>query len=71
MAQITAVVTLSVVLALSTLVWKNWDSRMPVGAGAGPRSLAIADVMQKVDAKALPQQQIDDRTMVFSDEHDR
>lgn len=71
MAQIIAVVSLGIFLALSAFVWNNWGSPRQVDAAAGPRSMAVEDVMQKVDAKALPNQQMQDRTMVFSDEQDQ
>ena len=71
MAQIIAAISLGVFLALSALVWNNWGPPTQVSAGADPRSLAITDVMQKVDAKGLPRQQIEDRAMVFSDQQDR
>jgi hypothetical protein len=68
MAQIIAVVSLGIFLALSASVWNNWGSPTQVGAAAGPR-LTIEDVMQKVDTKALPKQQIQDRSVVFPDGH--
>lgn len=71
MAQIIAVVSLGIVLALSTLAWKNWDAPMPVDGAGGPRSIVVEDVMRKVDVKALPNQQMQDRTTVFSDQYDQ
>jgi hypothetical protein len=40
-------------------------------AAVGPRSHAIEDAMQKVDARSLPKQQIQGRTVVFSDVYDQ
>jgi hypothetical protein len=70
MAQIIGVVSLGISLALAAFVWNNWGSPTHVGAAVGPR-LTIEDVMQKVDAKALPKQDIQDRAVVFSDGHDQ
>jgi hypothetical protein len=69
MAQIIAVVSVGILLALSAFVW-NWGSPTQDGGAVSPR-LTIEDVMQKVDAEALPKQQIQDRTVVFSDGHDQ
>ena len=63
MAQIIAVVSVGILLALSAFVW-NWGSPTQDGGAVSPR-LTIEDVMQKVDAEALPKQQIQDRTVVF------
>lgn len=71
MAQITAVVSLGIFLSLAAFVWNKWGSPMQLGAPVGPRSLAVEDVMQKVDVRSLPKQQIQDLTMVFAEEHDQ
>jgi hypothetical protein len=70
-AQIIAVVSLGIFLTLAAFVWNNWGLPMQLGAPAGPRSLAVEDVMQKVDVRSLPKQQIQDLTVVFSEEHDQ
>lgn len=71
MAQIIAVVSLGIFLTLTAFVWNMWSSPMQLGSPAGPRSLAVEDVMQKVDVRSLPKQQIQDLTVVFSEDHDQ
>jgi hypothetical protein len=71
MAPIITAVLLGVFLALSAFVWNDGGSPMRRAAAVGPRSLAIEDVMQKVDARPRPKQQIQDRTVVFSDVYDQ
>ena len=65
MAQIVvAVLSLGVLLTATALVWTGSEQRTDVNAGAA--SVSISDVMRSVDAKSLPAQQVEDRTMVFS-----
>ncbi|MGD0024585.1 MAG: hypothetical protein ABSC37_08155 [Xanthobacteraceae bacterium] len=56
------VLSLGLLLTSSAAVWRSWEPPTDVNAGA---SLSISDVMLKVDAKSLPAQQVEDRTMVF------
>jgi hypothetical protein len=65
MARIIALISFGVSFALSVFVWEHWGSS-PLPAAAGDsRSLAIEDVMRKVDNQSLSKQQIQDRTVVF------
>jgi hypothetical protein len=70
-AQIIAVISLGIFLTLATFVWNTRGSPTQLGGPAGPRSLAVEDVMQKVDVGSLPKQQIQDLTVVFSEGDDQ
>ena len=70
-AQIIAVVSLGISLSLAALIWNNWAAPTQFSAAAGPSSLAVEDVMQKVDVRSLPKQQIQDLAVVFSEGHDQ
>jgi hypothetical protein len=65
MAQIIAVASLGALLTLAAVVWKNLPPQAGLIAGADPVSLSISDIGRKVDAKSLPEQRIEDRTLVF------
>ncbi len=64
MAQIVVAVLSLGVLLTATLVWMNSEQRADFTAGAP--SVSISDVMLGIDAKSLPAQQVEDRSMVFS-----
>ncbi len=64
MAQVVAVLALGILLMATALVWTSRDLRTDVNAGAA--AVSISEVMAKVDAKSLPAQQVEDRTMVFA-----
>ncbi len=64
MAQIIGIASLGALLALAAVAWKNVP-RTDVIAGANPVSLSISDLGLKVNAKSLPEQRIEDRTLVF------
>jgi hypothetical protein len=70
-AQIIGVVSVGIFLTLAAFVWNKWGSPAQLGTPAGPHSLAVEDVMQKVDVRSLPKQQIQDLTVVFSEHHDQ
>lgn len=63
MAHIVAVASVGALIALAAALWK--DVEQQTIAAANPASLSISDVGLKVNAKSLPQQQIEDRTLVF------
>jgi hypothetical protein len=65
MAQIIGIASLGALLALAAVAWKNVPSQTDVNAGANPVSLSISDLGLKVNAKSLPEQHIEDRTLVF------
>jgi hypothetical protein len=65
MAQIIAVVSVGALLTLAAVAWKNVESQTDVITAANPVSLSISDIGLKVDAKSLPEQRIEDRTLVF------
>jgi hypothetical protein len=71
MAQIIALISLGVFLALSAFVLEHWGSSPLPAATADSRSLAIEELMRKVDNKSLSKQQIQDRTVVFPEVHDQ
>ena len=56
------VLSLGLLVTTSAVVWKSWEPPTDVNAGA---SLSISDIMLKLDAKSLPLQQVEDRSMVF------
>jgi hypothetical protein len=65
MAQIIGIASLGALLALAAVVWKNVPPQTDVIAGANPVSLSISDLGLKVNTKSLPEQRIEDRTLVF------
>jgi hypothetical protein len=65
MAQIIAVASLGALLALAAALWKDVPSQIDVLAGANPVSLSINDIGLKANVKSLPEQRIEDRTLVF------
>jgi hypothetical protein len=65
MAQIIGIASLGALIALATVAWKSVPPRPDLIAGANPVSLSVSDLGLKVNAKALPQQRIEDRTLVF------
>jgi hypothetical protein len=65
MAQIIAIASVGALLALAAALWKDVPSQIDVVAGANPVSLSINDIGLKANAKSLPEQRIEDRTLVF------
>lgn len=61
MAQIIGIASLGALLALAAMAWEN--SRPQTDAGSV--GLSISDIGAKVDAKSLPEQHIEDRTLIF------
>ena len=61
MAQIIGIASLGALLALAAMAWEH--AQPPTGAG--PVGLSISDIGAKVDAKSLPEQHIEDRTLIF------
>lgn len=65
MAQIISIASLGVLLTLAVVAWKQVPPRSDLIAGANSVSLSISDIGLKVNAKTLPEQRIEDRTLVF------
>ena len=68
MAQIIGVASLGAMLTLTAMLWEvSETSRQQTDAIAGvsPVWLSIKDVGAKVDTKSLPEQRIEDRTLIF------
>ena len=65
MAQIIGIASLGALLALAAMVWQKSQPQTDAVAGANPVSLSIDDVGAKVDVKSLPEQRIEDRTLIF------
>lgn len=65
MAKIIAVASLGALLTLAAVGWKNVPSQADAIAAANPVSLSIADIGLKVNMKSLPEQRIEDRSLVF------
>jgi hypothetical protein len=66
MTRIIAIASLGVALALAAVFWKNMRPPTDVIA-ADLVSLPISEIEHRVDAKSLPDQRIEDRTLVFVD----
>jgi hypothetical protein len=62
MAQIIAIASLVVLTTLAAVAWKGVPRQTD---SANPVSLSIGDIGRGVDAKSLPEQRIEDRTLVF------
>jgi hypothetical protein len=65
MAQVVAALALGILLMATALVWTGRESRTDVNAGAA--AVSISDVMNKVDVKSLPAQQVEDRTFAVNE----
>ena len=67
MAQIIGLASLGALLALAAMAWEHSQQQQQTDAIAGvsPVWLSINDIGAKVDTKSLPQQRIEDRTMIF------
>lgn len=65
MAQIISIASLGVLLTLAVVTWTHVPPQSDVIASANPVSLSISDIGLKVNAKTLPEQRIEDRTLVF------
>jgi hypothetical protein len=64
MAQIIAIASLGAVLTVTAVTWNSWHPSANA-AGAEVATLSIDDISSKVDVRSLPEQRIEDRTMVF------
>lgn len=67
MAQIIGIASLGALLALTAMLWEVSETSRQTDANGGvnPVGLSIKDIGAKVDAKSLPEQHIEDRTMIF------
>jgi hypothetical protein len=65
MAQIIGIASLGVLLTLAVVAWKHVPPQSDTIASANPVSMSISDVGLKANAKSLPEQHIQDRTLVF------
>jgi hypothetical protein len=65
MAHIIAVGSLGALLAVAAVLWENAQPQTDAIAGANPAWLSISDIGAKVDVKSLPEQRIEDRTLIF------
>jgi hypothetical protein len=66
MAQIIGLASLGALLALAAMAWEHSQQQQTDAiAGVSPVWLSINDISAKVDTKSLPQQRIEDRTMIF------
>jgi len=66
MAQIIGLASLGALLALAAMAWEQSQQQQTDAiAGVSPVWLSINDIGAKVDTKSLPQQRIEDRTMIF------
>lgn len=65
MAQIIGIASLGALVALAVALWKDVPQQTGGIAAANSVSLSVSDLGRKVNAKALPEQRIEDRTLVF------
>ena len=66
MAQIIGLASLGALLTLGAMVWEHSQPQHTAAiAGANPVWLSISDIGAKLDVKALPEQRIEDRTLIF------
>ena len=66
MAQIIGLASLGALLTLGAMAWQHAQTQQTDAiAGVSPVWLSIGDISAKVDAKSLPEQHIEDRTMIF------
>jgi hypothetical protein len=66
MAQIIGLASLGALLTLAAMAWEHSQPQQTDAiAGVSPVWLSINDVGAKVDTKSLPQQHIEDRTLIF------
>lgn len=66
MAQIIGLASLGALLTLGAMVWEHSQAQHTHAiAGVRPGWLSISDIGAKVDVKSLPEQRIEDRTLIF------
>lgn len=66
MAQIIGLASLGALLTLGAMVWQHSQPQQTDAiAGVSPVWLSVSEIGAKVDAKSLPEQRIEDRTMIF------
>jgi len=66
MAQIIGLASLGALLTLGAMVWEHSQPQQTDAiAGVSPVWLSIEDVGAKLDVKSLPEQRIEDRTLIF------
>lgn len=65
MAQIIGIASLGALLTLAAMAWEKAQPQTGAIAGVNPVWLSIDDVGAKVDVKSLPEQRIEDRTLIF------
>lgn len=66
MAQIIGLASLGALLTLGAMMWQHSQpQRADAIAGVSPVWLSVSDIGAKVDAKSLPEQRIEDRTLIF------
>lgn len=67
MAQIIGIASLGALLTLTAMLWEVSETSRQTDAIAGvsPVWLSIKDIGAKVDTKSLPEQRIEDRTLIF------
>lgn len=66
MAQIIGLASLGALLTLGAMFWQHSQLQQTDAiAGVSPVWLSISEIGAKVDAKALPEQRIEDRTLIF------
>ena len=67
MAQIIGLASLGALLTLGAMVWQHSQPQQTDAiAGVSPVRLSISDIGAKVDVKSLPEQRIEDRTVIFA-----
>jgi hypothetical protein len=66
MAQIIGLASLGALLTLGAMFWEHSHPQQTDAiAGVSPVWLSVNEIGAKVDAKSLPEQRIEDRTMIF------
>jgi hypothetical protein len=65
MAHIIGIASLGAVLTLAAMAWEHSLPHTDAIAGTSPVWLSISDIGAKVDVKSLPEQRIEDRTLIF------
>jgi hypothetical protein len=66
MAQIIGLASLGALLTLAAMAWEHSQPQQTDAiAGVAPVWLSIDEIGAKVDARSLPEQRTEDRTMIF------
>ena len=66
MAQIIGLASLGALLTVGAMVWHHSQPQQTDAiAGVSPVWLSVGDIGAKIDHKSLPQQRIEDRTLIF------